>query len=262
MDLYFNQDLVPSVDAAILRYRATEFESPTRSTVPLLSWLKHEQPMLGELLQALGMPPDCTLHLEYTVAPPQGHGKASHTDLMIQSPEAALALEAKWTEPRYETVAKWMTKGTKPQNRCQNRCNVLAGWLSLLQPYALRPLHIKDFTDAVYQMVHRAASACADNGRAPRMAYLVFQPSPSTQTVDTRTMRADLSHLWHLLGCPPSFPFYFMEMHIHPTPTFRAIASLKKGCPDTAHQVRLLLGGSEQLFMFEKCCVAREEETP
>jgi len=75
-------------------YGGREFQSPTRSTVPLLSWLKHEQPMVSSLLRDIGMPAGCNLHLEYKVQPPKGIGKASHTDLMALSGEFALAVEA------------------------------------------------------------------------------------------------------------------------------------------------------------------------
>ncbi len=235
------------MDDALLYYAADEFESPCRSTVPLLSWLKHEQPAVSSLLRDMGMPTGYNLHLEYKVKPPKGSGQASHTDLMVISGESALSIEAKWTEPQYDTVDKWLTKGPDPRNRRE----VLAGWLSLLQEHAMRELRIEDFSGAVYQMVHRAASACA-TGKMPRLAYLIFKPSPDPKTAPVPKLRDDLTHLWNLLGNPKGFPFYVVEVPLSPTDAFAAIKSLPKGHKETASQVKAALLGSDRLFNFEK----------
>ena len=42
--------------------------------------------------------------VEFTVDPPQGRGKASHTDIMIRSGPHALAIEAKWSEALYSIL--------------------------------------------------------------------------------------------------------------------------------------------------------------
>jgi len=236
-------------------YDATGFQSSTRSTVPLLSWLKHEQPMVSSLLRDMGLPADCNLHLEYKVKPPEGIGKASHTDLMAISGESALALEAKWTEPRYETVSEWLKKGSN----FENREKVLTGWLGLLQKHAQHTLHFAEFSDAIYQMVHRAASACAAGGD-PRMAYAVFEPSPDPKTAVISTIHDDLTHLWGLLGRPKGFPLYIVEIPLLQTNAFNTIASLPKGHQVTAQQVSAALFGSDRLFYFEKYCVTRVGE--
>ncbi len=247
MKLYYDRTAITTMDDALSHYSVDEFESPWRSTVPSLSWLKHEIAMLDSLLKELEMPEICDLHLEYKVEPPKGSGQASHTDLMIKSGDCSLAVEAKWTEPRYETVAKWLKKGPDPRNRSE----VLAGWLSLLQNHARRELHMEDFSDAVYQMVHRAASACAAE-KMPKLAYLVFKPSPNPMTADIQTIHNDLTHLWSLLGNPKGFPFYLVEVPLSPTPAFKAIASLPKRDKTTAQQVKAALFGSDRLFKFEK----------
>lgn len=246
MNFYYNKEVISDIDKAIPMYGKLEFSSPTRSTVPLLSWLKHEQPMLSSLLQNLGMSADCNLHLEYKVKPPKGSGKASHTDLMVISGESSLAVEAKWTEPRYETVGEWLKKGANPLNRR----DVLTGWLSLLQKHSERTLHVKDFACAVYQMVHRAASACAV-GSNPQLAYLLFKPLLDPKTADIQTIRDDLAHLWGLLGSPKGFPFYLVEVQLSPTAAFDAIASLPKGNEVTDGDVRGALC-NEPLFVFSK----------
>ena len=255
MNLHYDRTPCNTIAAAIPMCGEREFQSPTRSTLPLLSWLKHEQPMVSSLLRDMGMPADCNLHLEYKVKPPKGSGKASHTDLMVISDESSLAVEAKWTEPRYETVGEWLEKGSDPLNRR----DVLTGWLGLLQKYAQHTLHLTDFSDAVYQIVHRAASAYAA-GSDPKMAYLVFKPSPDPRTASIQQIQADLKHLWDLLGNPRTFPFYLIELRLSPTASFDTIASLPKGHKATTRQVSAALFGSDRLFSFEKYCVTRVGE--
>ncbi|MCX6832565.1 MAG: hypothetical protein NT028_10645 [candidate division Zixibacteria bacterium] len=247
MKLFYDKTAITTMDDARSHYAADEFASPTRSTVASLSWLEHEISALDSLLKELEMPDVCDLHLEYTVEPRQGDGEASHTDLMVISGESSLAVEVKWTEPRYDTVGKWLTKGPNPLNRCK----VLTGWLGLLQKHAMHELYIEDFSGAVYQMVHRAASACAV-GKMPRLAYLVFKPSPDPRTADIQTIHKDLTNLWSLLGNPKGFPFYLVEVHLSPTAAYKAIESLPKRDKATAEQVKAALFGSDRLFKFGK----------
>lgn len=246
MSLFFDKVSIQSIDDAIGKYRSSEFASPTRSTVPLFSWLKHERAMFDKMLEHFGMPPDSALHLEYTVAPPKGNGKPSHTDLMIKSGDSALAIEAKWTEPRYETVGDWLKKGT---NR-QNRDNVLSAWLGLLQKHVKPTLNVEVFSDIVYQMLHRAASACSA-GRNPKLTYLLFKPSPDPKTADIRTIRDDLTNLWKILGNPSTFPFYMVVVQLSPMDAFHSISSLPKGNEATHEAVRDALY-NERLFDFSE----------
>lgn len=250
MHLYYDRHSVASIDNVLSYYGAKEFKSSTRSTVPLLSWLKHEPSSVFSLLNELGVPADYTLHLEYTVKPPRGKGQASHTDLMVLAGARSLAIEAKWTEPRYETVSDWLNKGASPDNRL----NVLTGWLHLLQSHSGNSLATADFSGAVYQMVHRAASACA-SGKSPRMAYLMFDPSPDPNTADKQTLLDDLNHLWNLLGNPRSFPFHFVKINLAPTAAFDQISALPKNSEETSQAVqRALL--EERLFNFMGYAVA------
>ena len=252
MNVYYDETAMRDIDRAMPMYAKKNFKSPHRSTVPLLSWLKHEQPMLGSLLRDIGMPANCTLHLEYEVMPPIGKGSASHTDLMAISGKSSLAVEAKWSEPRYETVGEWLRKGSNPSNLR----DVLTGWLGLLQEHAVRELHLADFSDAVYQMVHRAASACMV-GSDPRMAYIVFEPSPDPDPMRIPDLRDDLTHLWSLLGDPKGFPFYLVEVRLSPTAAFNEIASMPKGHIATARSVIAALSGTSRLFSFEKYHVTK-----
>jgi hypothetical protein len=176
------------------------------------------------------------VHLELTVGPVQGEGKPSHTDVMLIGNGIAVAVEAKWTEPPYSTVCEWIGKGRNQKNRRA----VMSGWLSLLQPHAARELRLDTFLDATYQMVHRAASACAA-GRRPSLAYLQFSPLPNGIEPNITQLQTKLSHLYDILGAPSAFPFFLIEVKLKATDAFHRISGLPKGSPKTAAMVRAVL---------------------
>jgi hypothetical protein len=83
-----------------------------------------------------------------------------------------LAVEAKWTEPPYETVQDWLKKD-KSKSDPSNREEVLSGWLGLLTPDVIA----SSFFNCEYQMIHRAASAraaAANTAKRPSLAYFKF----------------------------------------------------------------------------------------
>jgi hypothetical protein len=255
MKLFFNKQPLGSLDEALDRYRPEEFQSPTRSTVPLLSLLKHGDAIWRSLLQCVDSAGTAEAHLEFTVNPPQGSGTASHTDVMLIDGEHAFAIEAKWTEPRYDNIAGWLKKGDTAQEGrdvlnsgpAPNRRDVLNGWLSLLQHRVTGRLNADDFSSAVYQMVHRAASACAA-GRLPTLIYVQFCPLPDGSPVESGLM-GDLCRLQSLLGSAANFPFWLAKVEARPSRAFERVRSLPKGVKETADAVRAALRG-EPLFTF------------
>ena len=245
MDYYSNRMPLFPIREALGCYRQGEFVSPYRSTVPLLSWLKQERQMVRSLFRALGVPSGCGVHLEYQVAPPQGQGAASHTDLMVIAGDTALAVEAKWTEPSYKIVQDWL-----PTVDPVNGPVVLGGWLGLLQAHATHRLDPVAFNLITYQMVHRAASAC-EAGREPILAYLLFFPSPKPQTATSEEIGNQLSALRALLGHTTSFPFFLVEIHLTPTALFDALVVQQAEAED----VQAAIAGDQSLFAFEKYSV-------
>jgi hypothetical protein len=213
--------------------------------VPLLSLFKDNRPLLDNILADLGMQPALNLHFEYTVGLPAGRGKASHTDLLVQSPSQCLAIEAKWTEPMYEPVSKWLPRleaeDGAPTAKPANRHEVLEGWLSLLEVRAVRNLVVEQMDDCIYQMVHRAASACHDKQKEPLLAYFKFTPSPNPQAAGVGEYKEALTLLHSVLGRPAAFPFFLVEIQMLPTTEFRSIASLPKGQARTGNLVKQAL---------------------
>lgn len=264
MKFFFDRQALASLDEAVSLYRPEEFQCPTRSTIPLLSLLKHDNSLWNSLLQQVGST-GVEVHLEFTVEPPQGSGKASHTDVMLIDGDHSIAIEAKWTEPRYDEVRVWLKKSEAAESsfralkadHSKNRRDVLNGWLSLIQDRVSEKLNCDDFSSAIYQMVHRAASACSAGTRST-LVYLQFCPLPDGCPVESRLM-VDLRRLHALLGSPPDFPFWLAKVTAKPTPMFDQIKGLPKGNQQTAEVVRAALHG-EPLFTFTDVSFLRVQE--
>ena len=220
-----------SGDEAIPLYGRGEFESPTRSTIPMLSLLIHAPEKFQTIVRQLNMPDCYDICLEHQVRPPRGKGKASHTDVMVRWKGDALGIEAKWTEPIGKSVAIWRADGKDRSNRDA----VLDGWLGLLRDRLQIPLYAADFDGVLYQMLHRAASAAVSE--SPRLAYFLFRPSDDPRTAQPDEVFRHLGILWDKLGKPASFPFAVVEIPLNPTEAYEQLRSLPKGEPSTAKAI-------------------------
>jgi hypothetical protein len=187
---------VASFSDLLDKYAVDEFDSPFRSTVALLSYWRQPEARLAAVaaLLQISLGDASELHFEYQVPVQRGEGKPSCTDLMILSGATSVAVEAKSTEPRYETVKSWL--GGKTEG---NRADVLDGWLSLLNKAAGTPLTRDKVENLPYQLIHRAASACHPEVANRWLVYHVFSSSPDAAT----EYKADLAELRKLLGSTP-----------------------------------------------------------
>ncbi len=248
--LFFDSEMVSSFETLLPKFEARAFASPFRSTVPLIAFAKDNWFGFKEFLSACGVSDEVEIHFEFKVNSPKGNGNPSHTDAMVLSATTACAVEAKWTEPRYETVEKRLQRKDDKDPDGDNAKAFVGGWLECLQPFATKPLHLNDFSMAVYQMVHRAASAAAMS-RTPRLIYLHFEFAGGARGASTDQYLTDLTCLHNLLGNPTNFPFHLVEVRIKPTSAFGALEHLKKGSSETDLAVRAALR-SGRLFEFEE----------
>lgn len=246
--LFFDTEMASGFDTLLPKFEAGAFASPFRSTVPLVAFAKDNWSGVKTLLSACGLSEEVEVHFEFKVNSPKGNGNPSHTDAMVLSATHACAVEAKWTEPRYDTVEKRLKRKDPKDPEGVNAEAFVGGWLELLQPFAAKPLRLNDFSMAVYQMVHRAASAAAMS-RSPSLIYLHFDLAGRLGGTSTDQYYTDLTYLHNLLGKPLNFPFHMIEVEIKPTSVFSALEHLKKGSPETDLAVRSgLLSG--RLFEF------------
>jgi hypothetical protein len=237
MKLRYNTDQVPSFEVLCQQFAGMQLQSPYRSTVPLLNLLGHKQSDWYKLLHLLAVPEDACHHFEYCVPSPKPGGNPSQTDVMLISNTGVWAIEAKWTEPRYETVAQRIERG---EDDGADPTITIEGWIDHLRPYSSKELLAGHFKEVVYQMLHRAASACAvakEKGLQPALVYLHFTPSPLATTATTAQYENDLAHLHSLLGSPKGFPFHLIELSLVPTPSFEVRKDLNKRDPATAVKV-------------------------
>jgi Domain of unknown function (DUF6946) len=160
---------VASFDELVNGFESDALASPRRSTVPLLDYWREPQMRLNGLWQHVKCdPPDhAELHFEYEVPVQMGRGKASYTDLMILANDIAVAIEAKFTEPRYESVRVWL--GQAPTD---NRRHVLNGWLRAIAAIGGSTVMADSISEVPYQIVHRTASVCCV---APVRRFVVYQ---------------------------------------------------------------------------------------
>jgi hypothetical protein len=210
--------------------------------VPLLALATTGSGALEELLHRCGFSRDASLYFEYTVPPAAGKGKASHTDLMVIEGPSAMAIEAKWTEPPSQLVRDWL--GPEPTD---NRQAVFRGWINLIEKRIVRSLQAADLASISYQIVHRAASACASAER-PQLAYLQFV-STSHGGDGSRHRLDDLNKLYTALGRPTAFPFHLIQIEIEVSAEFEQLGNIERAELPDAVRSRLQ---TQSLFHFRR----------
>ncbi len=196
-------------------YPADEFASPSRSTVPLLAYFKPAEQRLRELSSLLGLPlgEEATLTFESTLDVQGGRGRPSQTDLLITTEDHTIAVEAKYTEPHYETVAQWLNVPS-----AENRRLVLDGWLNVIRKATGRKsLSAKDVSECTYQMVHRTASACFPRDLESAVVYLCFSTTQEIQ----QGYQKRLSRLSDIIGGGLlTVEFLLITINIKPKPQY------------------------------------------
>jgi hypothetical protein len=222
-------------------YTKDELASPRRSTVPLLAFWAHAESRLRELAAYVGL--DQSNHVEFCFEFPvpvqQGKGKPSFTDLMIVSSSFAVAIEAKYTEPPYETVEEWLGNPRK-----ENREVVLDGWLCLIERATGVRLRVEQLARHPYQLVHRTASACFPQVKRRWVIYQLFSKA------DLRYYLEHLSDVHRLLGRQESLSFGVLLSPLKASEEYSKIDERWEGGErNLSNEVRVgLLSGS--LFEF------------
>lgn len=256
--IYYNDALTKSDEDLLSHFRGKALQSPTRSTVPLLDMALNVPTQLLSIVDECGAEPNSDFRFEYEVRSGSETARPSQTDLMVLGRSSALAVEAKWTEPVYESVATRLKRRTKDRkddqseqakalDRAHQEAEVGA-WLARLQPLAAEPLTTVSMADVVYQMIHRAASALA-TGLSPSLLYLHFHDAEIRQGATADQYKTDLGRLYRKLGRPLGFSFYVATQPIERTEVFRSIEGLSKTHSSTCIAVREALKAGP-LFTF------------
>ena len=97
------------------------------------------------------------------------------TDVMVVAAGQAIAIEAKHTETKDDTIGTWLKKGDDRENRAK----VIKHWRHLIEAVTDTPIDHTNLGSVVYQTLHRTASACAATprgGRAHVMYLALVEP--------------------------------------------------------------------------------------
>jgi hypothetical protein len=193
------------------QYGEAELQSPLRSTVPLLAFWRDPSIALTRLSGALGetLSNPVELLFEYQVPVRGGRGKASHTDLMVRTPTQAVAIEAKYTEPAYESVSAWRRKARGGRNRDA----VLEGWLKSINATLGCNLTIENAKDSTYQLIHRTASACEWSAVTRIVAYQCFDCGSAA----AEEYIGQMQDLKNLIGSQTNLRFVFLDCKLRRT---------------------------------------------
>jgi len=164
--IYFKDKKINSVDELYDEYSKDEFKSPFRSTIPLIILFKKNHLQKLEVF-SFSEKDKIKYTFEYKVPVRKGEGNSSYTDLMIITENSSIAIEAKSTEPKYETIEKWL-------GNSDNKKLVLDWWLQLIELKTGVKVEQQKIKDLPYQLIHRTASACYSKKKHTSVIYLGF----------------------------------------------------------------------------------------
>jgi hypothetical protein len=227
--------------------------SPPRSTLPLIAFWRAPGQRLAELSGMIGveLALPVVLSFEHPVPVQKGVGKASFTDLMVVAASSAVAVEAKYTEPPYETVREWLGEPVRP-----NRKLVLEGWLELIRGANRSGVSADGVSDLPYQLIHRTASVCSVQRPVRAVVYQVF----GSDAEMLRYYRDALQNLSELLGKPKNLGLHVLHCPVACLPDHAVLAERwRHGTPVGDDVRRGLL--TESLFAFSGSC-RRAESVP
>lgn len=169
--LYYKNKTIKNISELLNCYSTSEFKSPYRSTIPLISLFMQNRNFINEIDPNIE-PTKCDFTFEFITKLNQGKGNSSFTDLMILDGKNSIAIEAKRTEPKYNTVEKWI--GENPENRKI----VIESWLKLINKTITPKISTNDIKNLPYQMIHRLASACSQEKENIYLVYFGFDLKP------------------------------------------------------------------------------------
>ncbi|MCX6908309.1 MAG: hypothetical protein NTY01_09725 [Verrucomicrobia bacterium] len=217
------------------------FDRSTKSSIPVLAFWKQPQ-AFDRFSQKLKIETHGQVQIcfEYPVRSADKHSKSSFSDVMCITDDYAIAIEGKWTECRGDRVEKW-----RKRVNAEHRESVLKHWLCCIERFTKRRPDENGLDDAIYQMLHRTASACvaAEGGRKACVVYQCFRESDKQKP----KTGSDLKHLKKIIfGDQPMdrLRFFVLDVQIKRTHRFQELNK------HSANQLRdALLAGP--LFEFE-----------
>lgn len=177
-NFYFNS-VDGTIENVLDSFSNTEVHSYKTSSIPLAEfWMPKNKQFIKKVLKEIGVDEDeyesADKIFEYPVYSTKENkkiGRPSMTDLMIKTKEKQIAIEGKFTEELYDTIAKWLDI----KSEVSVKKDVLEGWYSYIEDYCESSKWDKEIINqkVVYQFLHRTASACYKSEK-PTLIYQLF----------------------------------------------------------------------------------------
>jgi hypothetical protein len=133
---------------------------------------------------------------------------------MILEDDVAVAIEAKFTEPRYESIETWLAAA-----RSTNRGEVLEGWIRAIEAGSGATVEREVVRELPYQLIHRTASVCCVSRRKRVVVYQVFGDSSGPYYAE------DLRQLAAAMPDGNGVSFYVVASAFQPTTTYALLAA-------------------------------------
>ncbi len=167
--MFYQDKEISSKKELLTCYSKDEFSSPFRSTIPLIELYFENKEVLKQIIPNYN---DSETIFEKKTKIKESR-RASFSDLRLKNKSTFYFIEAKRTEPKYETVKKFLQKDERHKV-------VLNGWLEIINKRCNTNLSIDDVYDITYQMIHRFASACnVPKDKKAELLYFCFDINES-----------------------------------------------------------------------------------
>lgn len=228
----------PTFDFLIDQFPDKEFKSPYRSTIPLLVLFCNRTNELNAFNDYNKyVAPEFIFEHETPVK--KGKGKPSCSDLVIETEEKAVVIEAKRTELRYIKVKDWL-------DNTQNKNDVLDGWIESINNQSDCDIKPKDIQEIPYQMIHRIASACSLKKKDITVVYMGFDLDKKKEEYYKSNLLVMSLLLKHRLN------IFIADYKIHPSETqINLQEKWDSGVRDLSAEVRLGLINNELMEICE-----------
>lgn len=182
--MFYQNKQIKSKQELINCYSKNEFSSPFRSTIPLIELFFENTDVLQQVIHNVN---DYELIFEKKTKIKESR-RASFSDLCFQNNTSFFCIEAKRTEPKYETVRKFIEKDNRHEA-------VVNGWLRIINKKCKTNIILNDVYDKTYQMIHRFASACdVEDNIKTEMLYFCFDINEKKKTY----YFSELMKIWHI----------------------------------------------------------------
>lgn len=193
------QDLINS-------YEDKEFDSPFRSTIPLLELFFENKEILKKIIN---YDESFNAIFEDETKPYEESKHPSCTDLRLYNNKYNYCIEAKQTENEYDSLEKALSE--RP-----GRKNSVEGFLQIINERCNTNLTIDDVSNITYQMIHRFASACKVSGKT-EMLYFCFNITSEKE----QYYKSELEKIYKLTN--GTIPIKIVLMDTEPTSEFKVI---------------------------------------